>query len=140
MSQEEAEQDDPQRMFRESLDRCRSHDEFLDRFYERFMASSNEVREKFAGTDFDLQKQRLLEALILAADVVDGDARAMRHLHERAESHGRHGLKIKAHLYDLWLESLLATVAETDPAFCDEIEAAWRNVLGHIIAYMQLHF
>ena len=131
---------DPQQLFRDSLDRCRQREDFLDHFYDRFMASSDEVREKFARTDFDRQKQRLLEALRLAADVVDGDARAMRHLHERAESHGRHGLDIKPELYDLWLDSLMATAAECDPNFDEAIEEAWRSVLGHIIAYMQLHY
>ena len=131
---------DPQQMFRRSLALCRGRDDFLDRFYDRFMASSDEVREKFSDTDFDLQKARLLDALTLAADVVDGDAGAMRHLHERAESHGRHQLDIKPHLYDLWLDSLLATAAETDPKFETETEDAWREVLGHIIAYMRLHY
>ena len=115
---------DPQQIFRDSLDRCRQRDDFLDLFYERFMDSSEEVREKFARTDFALQKQRLLKALTLAADVIDGDARAMRHLHERAESHGRHGLDIKAGLYDFWLESLMTTASECDPNFNEEIEVA----------------
>ena len=129
-----------QQVFRESLDRCRSCDDFLDRFYVRFMASSGEVREKFLETDFNLQKTRLLESLALAADVVDGDARAMRHLHERAESHGRHGLNIQPRLYDLWLDSLLETAEECDDEFDAELEEAWRAILGHIIGYMRLHY
>ena len=134
------EERDPQELFRESLARCRDRDDFLDRFYDRFMASSEEVRAKFLDTDFDLQKQKLMGALNMAADVVDGNASAMRELHERAESHSHHQLDIKPHLYDLWLDTLLATAAECDPGFSPEVESAWRAVLGHIIAYMQLHY
>lgn len=112
----------------------------MDRFYERFMASSDEVRKKFANTNFAAQKEHLLKSLGLAADVIDGDASAMRHLHERAESHGHRDLDIKPELYDLWLESLMATAEECDPEFTPEIEDAWRSVLGHIIGYMQAHY
>ena len=130
----------PQESFRRSLARCREKEDFADLFYQRFMDSSEEVRAKFAATDFAVQKVRLLESLALAADVIDGDAAAMRHLHERAQSHSRRGLAIEPHLYDLWLESLVATARQCDNAFGDDTETARRTVLGHIIGYMQAHF
>ena len=130
----------PQQLFRQSLDRCKKRADFLDLFYDHFMASSEQVREKFANTNFAAQKGHLIKSLTLAADVVDGDAAAMRHLHERAESHSRHEINVQPALYDLWLEALLSTVEECDEEFSDQIEAAWRSVLGHIIGYMQAHY
>ena len=130
---------EPQEVFRRSLARCRKDEQFADKFYQRFIASSEEIRAKFATTDFSVQKTRLLESLTLAADVIDGDSAAMRHLHERAESHNRRGLDIQPHLYDLWLDSLISTAKECDSSFESDTESAWRSVLGHIIGYMQAH-
>ncbi len=45
-------------LFHDSLTRCTSHPQFLERFYALFVASSSEVRHKFSRTDF--QKQRRL--------------------------------------------------------------------------------
>ena len=130
----------PQELFRQSLARCKQRDDFLDRFYERFMASSDEVRQKFVDTDFTQQKKRMIESLAVAADVIDGDAAAMRHLHQRAASHSNRELDIRPALYDYWLEALLATAEECDPDFTAEIGDAWRKVLGHIIGYMRAHY
>ena len=44
---------------RESLGRCLADPDFLDIFYGNFLGSSPKVREKFAGTDFDRQKEML---------------------------------------------------------------------------------
>ena len=47
------------RKFEESLGRCLADPDFLDIFYGNFLGSSPKVREKFAGTDFDRQKEML---------------------------------------------------------------------------------
>ena len=47
------------RKFEESLARCLVDPDFLDIFYGNFLGSSPKVREKFAGTDFDRQKELL---------------------------------------------------------------------------------
>lgn len=104
------------------------------------MDSSAEIRSMFASTEFEVQKQRLLKSLQLAADVVDGDASAMRHLHERAASHDRRHLNIKPDLYDQWLSTLLETATQCDSEFDNDIAEAWREILGHIIGYMQAHY
>jgi hemoglobin-like flavoprotein len=44
------------------------------------------------------------------------------------EVHGR--LEIAPAMYDLWLDALLATVAECDPACDAALEAAWRDALA----------
>lgn len=58
-------------LFNDSYERCMRRPGFIDRFYEILMASSQEVADKFAHTDFRKQK-RLLKAslcmLMLTSD------------------------------------------------------------------------
>jgi hemoglobin-like flavoprotein len=124
-------------IFERSLLRCESRWDFLDRFYERFLASSPVVKEKFAKTDFVRQKRALrasLHHLLLAAQSDSGGPDA--HLREIAERHGAGQLEIGAELYDLWLDSLLATVRECDPEFDPEVEKVWEAVMMVGIHYL----
>jgi len=127
--------------FEASLDRCTADPAFLDRFYEKFLASSPKVREKFARTDFVHQKRALrgsFHLLLLAAETDKGDPG--RYLRDLAAQHGRRQLDISADLYDIWLDSLLATVREFDPDFSPEIEQAWERVMMVGIHYMLAHY
>lgn len=124
-----------------SLTRCNEGGRFLDRFYEIFLASSPKVAEKFARTDFGRQKRALLaslQAMILAAkEEVLGPE---HHLRELARRHGGGNLRIGAELYDLWLDSLLAAVAECDPENTPEVQEAWERVMGVGIRYLLDHY
>jgi len=46
-------------LFNDSLARCLRRGELFQRFYELFLASSDEVREKFRATDFRRQRRML---------------------------------------------------------------------------------
>jgi hemoglobin-like flavoprotein len=121
----------------ESLQRCSAQPRFLDLFYERFLASSPKVREKFAETDFVRQKRALrasLHMILLAAG--DEQRGPSKYLSELAELHSARHLGIGAELYDLWLDSLLATVEQCDPEFTPEVGAAWEDVMMVGIHYM----
>jgi len=124
-------------IFDESLRRCEAVPYFLDLFYEKFLASSPEVREKFANTNFIHQKRALrasLHHLLLAAE--DETKGPDRYLADVAARHGTGQLDIGAELYDLWLDSLLATVREVDPRFSPEVEKAWEAVMMVGIQYL----
>lgn len=126
--------------FDDSLRRCNSAHDFLDRFYETFLASSPKVKEKFAKTDFVRQKRALnasLHLMLLAAEHLNGPQRYLRDL---AASHGRHQLNIGAEFYDLWLDSLLKTARQVDPEFDDETEKAWEAVMMVGIDYLLSHY
>lgn len=123
--------------FDDSLRRCTSQKRFFDSFYERFLASSPRVREKFANTDFVRQKRALkasLHLILMAAR--DGDKGPDFYLREVADRHSGAQLGIGAELYDLWLDSLLATVREHDPEFGPEVESAWEEVMAIGIRYL----
>ncbi len=121
----------------DSLRRCNADPGFLDRFYERFLTSSPKVREKFVGTDFARQKRMLqasLQLLLVAAQ--DDGKRSTPYLDEVAARHGASQMAIGAELYDLWLDSLLATGREVDPGWNPEVEHAWESVMTIGIAYL----
>jgi len=127
------------RVFLESLARCGNGD-FVDRFYERFLASSPDVRAKFASTDFDRQRLMLLRSLELVAAAADGDAEGVDELRARAETHSRSRLNIEPHLYDLWLESAIASASVADPLWTSEVETAWRSILGAAVRHLSSRY
>jgi hemoglobin-like flavoprotein len=127
--------------FDRSLGRCNARPGFLDRFYERFLAMSPRVAEKFADTDFVRQKRALrasFHMMLLAAG--DGEDGPERHLKGLAISHSREQLGVGAELYDYWLDSLLAAVREFDDAWDHEVEDAWEQVMGVGIQYLLSHY
>lgn len=126
-------------LFCASFDRCRSKANFIRRFYERFLASSPEVERMFEGTNFVRQSRMIETALVLLASLRT-DPGAVKKLGEIADRHGRHDLKVRPELYDLWVDNLLTTVEETDPEFTPAIETAWRTILAHGITFMKKRY
>jgi hemoglobin-like flavoprotein len=122
--------------FSASLGRCNGSPAFVDRFYQIFLASSPKVKEKFAQTDFARQKAALrasLDAMLLAAKDPAGPQQYLRDL---AERHSSRQLNIGAELYDLWLDSLLATVKEFDPVNGPAVQEAWEKVMMLGVSYL----
>lgn len=128
-------------IFEASLKRCEERADFLDAFYERFLASSPEVAEKFAHTDFARQKETLRTSfrhlLLVARDPKQGPD---PYLEDVALRHGAGQLEIGARLYDLWLDCLLETVRASDPEWLPQVEAAWEEVMMVGIHYLCAHY
>ena len=123
--------------FDASLARCHGCPSFLDNFYDIFLASSPNVKEKFAATDFVRQKRALrasLYSMFLAAR--DGERTLERHLGDLAERHSSRSLNIGAEMYDLWLDSLLAAVKKCDPDYNAGVREAWEKVMMVGIGYL----
>jgi hemoglobin-like flavoprotein len=129
-------------VFLASFGRCRAASGFLDAFYRAFVASSDEVRAKFAGTDMVRQVQMMEDALLVVANAVLGveGSPARQDLPRIAARHSRSDLDIKPEHYDLFLECLLETVRTHDPEFTPEVEAAWRETMGFGIDYMRARY
>ncbi|PAU61783.1 globin [Pseudomonas indica] len=111
----------------QSYGRCCASPAFFDTFYEIFLASSPQVREKFANTDMSQQKlllrQGILNLVLYARGMPDSKLRAL------GESHSRERMDIRPELYDLWLDSLLGAIGRHDPECDAETRDAWREVL-----------
>lgn len=115
--------------FERSLARCLAGGDFLGAFYERFLSSSDQVRQKFSGTDFGKQKLVLQRSLYLMARASLGVEEGLEHLETVARSHSRRHLDIPPSLYALWLEVLVGTAKEFDPEFSSDVERAWFEAL-----------
>jgi hemoglobin-like flavoprotein len=124
-------------IFNDSFLRCQNKHGFIDRFYELFLASSEDIKAKFKNTDFNKQKMALRSSFYMMLLTVQGNAPAQRYLEEIANLHSRNRLNIKPEMYDLWLECLIKTVEEFDPRFDDQIERVWRYLMNQGIRFMQ---
>lgn len=116
--------------FEPSLGRCFEAGDFMGAFYERLLGASEVVREKFARTDIDRQKHVLRTSLYLMSRACLGVEEGLEHLASVARTHSRRHLDIAPSLYELWLDTLVATARDHDPEFSESIEAAWRKLLG----------
>jgi hemoglobin-like flavoprotein len=125
-----------------SLKRCLADSGFLPAFYRLFMESSEEVRRKFAATDFERQNRMVAESLWVMATAAQGlpGSPARTGLPEIAERHSRRGLDIRPELYDGWLSCLVAAARLHDPAFSPETETAWRRTLAVGIESMRSRY
>ncbi len=126
----------PRDQFLQSLDRCIENEKFIPAFYDRFLSTSDEIRDKFHHTDFEQQNKMLLRSLKLAAGATAGDPESLRELQERARTHDRNHLNIEAQHYNIWLESVIETVHEFDEEWSENVESTWRTILGYVISYM----
>lgn len=127
-------------LFNDSLERCRQKPGLLDRFYELFFASSDEVAKKFEHTDLSRQKRMMALSLYQLMSFVEGFPAGEVHLDRIAKLHGRAGAGIDPPLYDAWLDCLIRAVSEYDPYFSADVERAWRAILGHGIAAMKARY
>lgn len=127
-------------LFNDSLERCTGRPGFLDRFYELFMTSSEEVAAKFKHTDFRKQKKALRVSLYKMMLVPEGNAGADADLERLAQLHSRRQLDVRPELYELWLDRLIQAVREFDPLFSGETEKAWRNVMRPGIEFMKARY
>jgi len=135
---------DPEQVetFRESLKRCLASSGFLDTFYDRFVASSEEVRAKFRNTDLSRQTRMLADSLYVLANAAlsEEGSPGRGSLPYIAARHSRSDLDVSPGLYDQWLACLIDTARLHDPDFAPEVEGAWRTTLGWGIEYMRSRY
>jgi hemoglobin-like flavoprotein len=125
-------------VFLASLNRCLAEPGFVAGFYDRFLRSSPQVREKFRNADMERQFRVLADSLYIVANAVQSEegSLARSDLPRLAERHDRTHLDIAPHLYGLWTDCLIATARATDARFDAAVEAAWRETLAFGVRYM----
>jgi hemoglobin-like flavoprotein len=128
--------------FLASLKRCLAAPGFLDAFYDRFMGSSDEIRQKFRHTDMKRQSQVLADTLYVVANAVQGEENSIARgsLPALAARHSRKDLDIRPELYDLWIECLVQTVRAQDLQSDAGVERAWREALAFGADYMRQRY
>lgn len=126
-------------LFHNSFERCMARPDFLDIFYERFVETSAEVREKFRGTDFRKQKRVLRVSLYSIVSAIVRRESDLGFLSDIARTHSASGYGIKPAMYQLWLDCLVIAVAQCDDEFNDEIARVWIEAMKQGIVYMVQH-
>jgi hemoglobin-like flavoprotein len=128
-------------LFNDSLARCLRGGELFQRFYELFLASSDDVREKFRATDFRRQRRMLQTSFYMLVEYIAlGWPECEAYLERIADAHGKHGRDIAPHLYDLWLDCLLRAAKECDQQWSPEVEGAWRYMMGAGILFLKARY
>ena len=112
---------------------------FFDAFYDNFSSASPEVARHFQNSDMQKQK-KMLEKSFYSLFIFYATNNANDYLKKIAEHHSKASNNIPPDLYDMWLESLIKTVAEYDPEFNLDVELAWRVVLSSGITYMKFKY
>lgn len=132
--------DEQLEQFNDSLNRCTAKGDFTEKFYARFMTASPAAAEKFRGVDMRKQQRMLRGSLYMMLSAAHGKSDGLEHLDQIARQHSRSDRDIGPELYDVWLDSLIETVRESDPRATPEVEAAWRAVLRAGIEFMKARY
>ncbi len=126
--------EDDVRRFSESLARVSELDDFYERFYARLFGTSEEIGKFFLSRDVSSIIAKLRVTLGMVAEAAEGKPGLTMYLEMLGGIHRR--LDVDPHLFRLWRDSLIETVAESDAEFDDEVKAAWERTLDQVIDTM----
>lgn len=118
----------------QSYGRCLRTKNFIERFYEIFLASHPDIRPMFATTDFQKQRMALRHGISAAISHAAGSSLSERTVRQMAQVHSREGhAPVPPELYRYWLESLLQAVRETDPEASPELLDRWYQGMSVVV-------
>lgn len=114
--------------------RCRRDENFIDTFYNLFLAKSPEIARMFAKTDFRIQKLMLRQSLLEMICFHRGLEGTREEIERLARRHVE--LDVKPEMYAMWLDALCEAVAKHDPEYTPELEQRWREAMRKSIDEM----
>jgi hemoglobin-like flavoprotein len=126
-SQEQLSMTDESNELTASFYRCRRDGNFIDTFYELFLSKSPEIAQKFAQTDFKVQKLMLRQSLLEMICFARGMSGTREEIERLGHSHRE--LKIKPDMYSMWLDALCDAIQKHDPEYTPELEQLWRQAM-----------
>lgn len=112
---------------------------FFSRFYSIFFSKSQQIRDKFAHVDIDAQVVVLQKSMFHMISFY-ATRTATEYLENIADCHNRDRYGIKPEFYDIWLDSLIETVAQLDPEYEDNLALAWRLAMTPGIQFMKFQY
>lgn len=122
----------PADLVMQSYGRCCRAEDFFDTFYRFFLASSPDVRAKFANTNMQAQKlllrQGIMNIVLYARGMPDTKLKAL------GCSHSRKAMNIRPELYAFWTDALLKTIREHDAEADSTTLNAWTEIINQGIA------
>ena len=112
---------------------------FVDSFLTRLVASSEEIQAFFVHSSSDALRSGILLALVHLTSYYP-HFEPDETLEEIAHAHNRYARAVKPHLYDLFLDHLIDTVADYDPEYEDYVGDSWRRVLAPGLEYIKAKY
>lgn len=100
-----------------------------ERFYARLLNADPRISQLFARTDFARQRDLFLRGICSLLDFSDGKAAGRLAIERLGELHSRKRMNIAPEMFVIWVDCLMATLAELDPQFSPELEQRWRQAL-----------
>jgi hemoglobin-like flavoprotein len=98
------------------------------------LAKSQEVADRFAQTDFQVQKRMLRESLLQVLCMQKEIPGSRKEIEELGDRHRE--LNITPKMYEMWLDALCEAVAVHDPQSSDQLLTAWRRAVQPAIDLM----
>ncbi len=121
---------DPYEDLQQSYGRCLRDRRFIERFYERFVASHPAIAPLFKDTDMGRQRLALRRGISVAIFHAAGSPLSRRSTEEMADVHSLKGrAPVDPALYPYWIDSMLAVIGETDPEADAALMARWRQAM-----------
>lgn len=124
-------------MARASYERAVRAPSFFEDFYTEFFRRCPEAEPRFAETDFIRQHRLIRHAIGLLVNYPGRADESPNILERIAERHSRSDLDVPGHMYDPFVDALIAVVAKHDADFSDAVATAWRRTLAPGIEYMR---
>lgn len=125
--------------FNDSYERINvDSDLFFTEFYNEFKGRSESVKEMFAEVDMENQKKLLKKGLFYLITFY-ATKKAGDFLINLADDH-HNRLKLTEEHYELWMDSIIATLKKVDHKFDKNAEVGWRITLGPGIVFLQHYF
>lgn len=109
---------------------------FPKRFHERLLQAHPTIPPFFANTDWKQQEAIFRASLLMLLLYAKNDSEAESLLRRVAYTHGKSRLNIAPELYRLWVDCLIATLAECDPRWSPSLERSWRDAVAKGISYL----
>lgn len=120
--------------FRASLGRATRSPDFLERFYRRFVGSSEEIAAVFRNKDMARIQRKLAMTLEMVDDHAAGEPGLDMYLQMLGGIHAR--MHIPPGGFRLWRDALIETAAESDPELDAGSRASWEAVIDDLIEKM----
>lgn len=125
----------------QSYGRCLREKNFIERFYEIFLASHPDIAPMFAETDFQKQRMALRRGISAAISHAAGSSLTKRTIDQMADVHSRAGhAPVPPELYRYWVDSLAQAVSETDPEVTPQLIQRWRQGMSVVTGTFINHY
>lgn len=108
---------------------------FFERFYAVFTSKSIAIKKRFDAIPPERRNPMVRESLLELMNFY-ASGRASGEMERLGRLHNQEHANIPPKMYAWWLESLMQTVEEFDPAYTPDVDAAWRIVVTPGIAFM----